>query len=103
MMRRGHMMHGRLMVDGDFMRRSSKHDRSLISGRWELLRVHVCWVGVSRPHHDLLSGLLLNVDNEGSVVVHLLIVFMVITASLEDLNAIDDAPDVAANVYERYE
>ena len=95
------MMHGDLMVNRDFMRRS-KHDRSLIRGRGELLRVHV-GVGVARAHHDLLSGLLLNVDNEGGVVVHLLIGIMVVTALLEDLDAIDDTPDVDTNVDERHE
>ena len=98
---RGEMKHGNLLVDRDSMRRSV-HGRSLIGGRGELLRVHV-GVGVARALHDLLSGLLLNVDHEGGVVVYLLIVFMVVTAPLEDLDAIDDTPDVDTNVDERYE
>ena len=96
------MMHGDLLVNRDSMRRRCKHDRSLIRGRGELLRVHV-GVGVARAHHDLLSGLLLNVDNEGGVVVHLLIAIMVVTALLEDLDAIDDTPYVDTNVDERHE
>ena len=98
---RGEMKHGNLLVDRDSMRRS-EHCRSLIRGRGELLRVHV-GVGVARAHHDLLSGLLLNVDNEGAMIVHLLIAIMVVTALLEDLVTIDDTPDVDADVDERYE
>ena len=98
---RGEMKHGYLLVDRDSMRRSV-HCMSLIGGRGELLRVHV-GVGVARALHDLLRGMLLNVDNEGGVVIYLLIVFMVITAPLEDLDTIDDSPDVDTNVDERYE
>ena len=47
--------------------------------------------------------MLLNVDDEGGMAVKLLIVIMVVTALLEDLDAIDDAPDVDTNVDERYE
>ncbi len=97
----GEMMHGDLVVNRETVRRS-KHDWSRICGRGELLRIHV-GVGVARAHHYLLSGVLLDVDNERGVVVHLLIVFVVVAALLEDLDAIDDTPDVDTNVDERHE
>ena len=94
-------MHGDL-VDRESMRRSI-HDRRLIGGRGELLGEHVVGVGVARTHHDLLCGMLLNGDYDGVVVVKLHIVIMVVTALLEDLDAIDDYPDVDTNVDNRYE
>ena len=100
------MMHGDLVVDGDSVSRSI-HDRSRIGDRGELLWVLLLWVhvrvGVARAHHDLLSRLLLDGDNEGGVVGHLLIVFVMFTAPLEDLDAIDDTPDVDTNVDEGHE